>query len=372
MGAEGIREASINYAPGYSENLAELLLIKAGIIGATGYTGIELLRLLAPRADVEICAITSRELEGVPVQAHFPNLRGHLDLQFSAPDSGALSQCDVVFYATPHGVAMHTVPGLLGAGVRIIDLSADFRIKDIALWEQWYKTSHSCPELVAKAVYGLPEVNRAQIKQAELVAVPGCYPTAIQLGFLPLLEQNLVVSERLIADAKSGVSGAGRKAVEDYLLCEATESIKAYSVAGHRHHPEICQGLNLVSGSPVRLTFIPHLVPMIRGILATLYAPVKSGLSVTIEQLQSIFEDRYANEPFVDVLPQGVLPATRDVKGSNKCEISITYSKDTDTIVVLSAEDNLVKGASGQAVQNMNIMFGLEETAGLQGIALLP
>ena len=347
-------------------------MIKVGIIGATGYTGIELLRLLTPRADVEICVITSRELQGVRVQDHFPNLRGHLDLPFSAPDSQQLNQCDVVFYATPHAVAMHTVPALLDSGVRVIDLSADFRIQDIALWEQWYKTSHSCPELVKDAVYGLPEVQREQIRQAALVAVPGCYPTAIQLGFIPLLEQGLVSSDRLIADAKSGVSGAGRKAVEDYLLCEATESIKAYGVSGHRHHPEICQGLNLVSESAVKLTFTPHLVPMVRGILATLYAPVKPGLSVTAKQLQSIFEDGYAGEPFVDVLPAGVLPATRDVKGSNKCEISVTYSTDTDTMVVLSAVDNLVKGASGQAVQNMNIMFGLQETTGLEGIALLP
>lgn len=347
-------------------------MIRVGIVGATGYTGVELLRLLATRKDVEIAVVTSREREGTAVHSHFPNLRGYLDLNFSAPDSEQLNSCDVVFYATPHAVAMHSVPGLLNADVRVIDLSADFRIKDIALWEQWYKTSHSCPELVAEAVYGLPEVNREQIVAAKLVAVPGCYPTAIQLGFLPLLENGLVDSSHLIADAKSGVSGAGRKAVEDYLLCEATESIRAYAVGGHRHHPEICQGLSRFSDNEVKLTFIPHLTPMIRGILATLYAPVKTGIDVTIEQLQSIFEDRYAREPFVDVLPQGELPATRDVKGSNKCEISVSYSADTDTIVVLSAEDNLVKGASGQAIQNMNIMFGLDETEGLDCIALLP
>ena len=347
-------------------------MIKVGIIGATGYTGIELLRLLAPRKDIEIVVVTSREKEGLYVQEHFPNLRGHLDLKFAAPESEALNACDVVFYATPHGVAMHSVPTLLDKGVRIIDLSADFRIKDIALWEDWYKTTHNCPELVENAVYGLPEVNRSQIASADLVAVPGCYPTAIQLGFLPLLEQGIVVADRLIADAKSGVSGAGRKAVEDYLFCEANESIKAYGVSGHRHHPEICQELNLVCDQEVKLTFIPHLAPMIRGILATLYAPVDAGQNITIDRLQSIFEHRYADEPFVEVLPMGLLPATRDVKGSNKCEISVNYSSNTDTVVVFSSEDNLVKGASGQAIQNMNLMFELGETTGLESIALLP
>lgn len=347
-------------------------MIKIGIVGATGYTGVELLRLLVTRKDVVITVVTSRELQGTAVHKHFPNLRGYLDLNFSAADSDELTKCDVVYYATPHAVAMHSVSSMLDAGVRVIDLSADFRIKDVALWEQWYETRHSCPELIADAVYGLPEVNRELIREARLVAVPGCYPTAIQLGFLPLLENNLVDCSRLIADAKSGVSGAGRKAVEEYLLCESSESIRAYSLNGHRHHPEICQGLNNYSENEVKLTFVPHLTPMIRGILATLYAPVKSGINVTIEQLQSIFEHRYAREPFVVVLPQGEVPATRDVKGSNKCEISVSYSKETNTVVVLAAEDNLVKGASGQAIQNMNIMFGLEETEGLESIALLP
>jgi N-acetyl-gamma-glutamyl-phosphate reductase len=320
-------------------------LIKVGIVGATGYTGVELLRLLASRSDVDICVVTSRELAGTAVSKHFPNLRGYIVLDFSAPDAQVLNQCDVVFFATPHAVAMHSVPALLDAGVRVIDLSADFRIKDIAVWERWYKTAHVCPQLVEQAVYGLPEVNREAIKPAQLVAVPGCYPTAIQLGFLPLLEAGLIETDRLIADAKSGVSGAGRKAAVDFLLCETTESIRAYGVDGHRHLPEICQGLS---------------------------APVKTGTKVTTGQLQSIFEDRYANEPFVDVLPQGELPATRDVKGSNNCEIAVKYLAETDTVLVLSAEDNLVKGASGQAIQNMNIMFGLPETSGLRSIALLP
>lgn len=350
----------------------ESIVIKVGIIGATGYTGVELLRLLAPRNDLEISVVTSRELAGVAVVDHFPNLRGHLDLEFSAPDSALLKGCDVIFYATPHAVAMNTVAELLEAGIKVIDLSADFRIQDIALWEKWYKTPHVCPELVKDAVYGLPEVNREQIKTAQLIAVPGCYPTAIQLGFIPLLESELVETDRLIADAKSGVSGAGRKAVEDFLLCEATESIKAYGVTGHRHHPEICERLSHYSESAVGLTFIPHLTPMIRGILATLYAPLRAGVKVDIEKLQELFERRYSYEPFVDVLPQGQLPATRNVKGSNKCQIAVSYAEHTRTVVVLAAEDNLVKGAAGQAVQNMNIMFGLDETTGLQNIAVLP
>ena len=347
-------------------------MINIGIVGATGYTGIELLRLLAQRKDVRLSVVTSRELAGKSVATHFPNLRGRTDLEFSLPENNQLKQCDVVFFATPHAVAMYSIPPLLDAGVKVIDLSADFRIQDVTLWEQWYNTKHACPELIPHAVYGLPEVNREQIKTAELIAVPGCYPTAIQLGFLPLLESDLVDSRRLIADAKSGVSGAGRKAAEDYLLCEATESMKAYSVTAHRHQPEICQGLDRAAGTQIGLTFIPHLAPMARGILATLYAPVKNERNVTQEQLQSIFEDRYSNEPFVEVLPAGEFPATRNVKGSNRCEISVTYRDETDTVVVLSAEDNLVKGASGQAIQNMNLMFGLEETVGLEGIALLP
>lgn len=347
-------------------------MIKAGIIGATGYTGVELLRLLSRHPDVALSVVTSRELAGTPVCARYANLRGHVELDFTHPDDANLQQCDVVFYATPHAVAMNTAAQLLNAGVRVIDLSADFRIKDIALWEQWYKTRHVAPELVAQAVYGLPEVNREAIAGAGLIAVPGCYPTAVQLGFLPLLEAGLVDTRRLIADAKSGVSGAGRKAVEDFLLCETSESIRAYAVAGHRHHPEISQGLASAAGAPVGLTFIPHLTPMIRGILGTLYAPLQSGKQVTQTQLQTIFETRYAEEPFVDVLPAGELPATRDVKGSNNCEISVAYDASTETVIVLAAIDNLVKGASGQAVQNMNIMFGLAEVTGLEVVALLP
>ncbi|MCB1672846.1 MAG: N-acetyl-gamma-glutamyl-phosphate reductase [Gammaproteobacteria bacterium] len=347
-------------------------MIRIGVVGATGYTGVELLRLLANRSDVRLEVVTSRERQGTLVNELFPSLRGHIDLEFAAPDSPALGDCDIVFFATPHGVAMETVPELLDRGVRVIDLSADFRLQDIALWERWYKTTHRCPQLVPEAVYGLPEVNREQIGQARLVAAPGCYPTAIQLGYIPLLRAGLVDVSQLIADAKSGVSGAGRKAAIDYLAGEATESIKAYGVTGHRHGPEIEQGLNRHSGQPVNLIFMPHLTPMIRGILATLYAPVKAGTEVTAESLQALYQDSYANEPFVDLLPQGEYPATRNVRGANTCQISVVHRAENNRVVVLSAIDNLVKGASGQAVQIMNIMLGLPETSGLDQVALVP
>ncbi|MCB1649476.1 MAG: N-acetyl-gamma-glutamyl-phosphate reductase [Gammaproteobacteria bacterium] len=345
-------------------------MIKVGIVGGTGYTGVELLRLLAPRQDVRLEVITSRELQGTPVSDLFPNLRGFVDLPFSSPDTEALFACDVVFYATPHAVAMKTVPALLKRGVRVIDLSADFRLKDRALWEKWYKVTHESPEYLAEAVYGLPEINRAKIAGAQLLAVPGCYPTSIQLGFLPLLEAGMVDTAYLIADAKSGVSGAGRKASVGSLLTEASESLSAYGVSGHRHLPEICQGLDSYAGEQVKLTFIPHLTPMIRGIHSTLYAPLREGKDPAV--IQQLFENRYANEPFVDVLPQGQYPATRNVRGANRCQIGVCYLPANNMVVVLSVIDNLVKGASGQAVQNMNIMFGLDEEEGLRNVALLP
>ena len=348
--------------------------IKAGVIGATGYTGVELLRLLAPRQDVELMAVTSREREGSPVSACFPNLRGCLEQNFASPDSPALKQCDVVFFATPHGVAMHGAKPLLEAGVRVIDISADFRLQDIPLWESWYNIPHASPELAAEAVYGLPETHRKQIAKARLIAAPGCYPTAIQLALIPLLEAGTVDPTRLIADAKSGVSGAGRKAVEDYLLCETTESIKPYAVDGHRHHPEICQQLQILTNTPIALTFVPHLTPMSRGILATVYAPLNPDAKEepTPATLQTLFKTRYKDEPFVHILPPGELPATRNVRGSNRCEIAVNYAPHTRTVIVSSAEDNLIKGASGQAIQCMNIMFNLPETTGLEHIALMP
>ena len=343
-------------------------MIKVGIVGGTGYTGVELLRLLAAHPEVEIQAITSRSEKGLPVADMYPNLRGHLDLVFSEPDMAVLKNCDVVFFATPNGIAMTMARELIDAGIKVIDLAADFRIKDIAEWSKWYGMEHACPELVEKAVYGLPEVNRAEIKQAQLIANPGCYPTAVQLGLLPLIEKGLVDTDNLIADAKSGVSGAGRGASVAFLQAESSESFKAYGVGGHRHLPEIKQGLALANKSEVGLTFVPHLVPMIRGIHATSYAKLKDK-SV---DLQALYESHYAKEAFVDVMPAGSLPETRAVKGANHCRIAIHVPQDGDTVVILSVIDNLVKGAAGQAVQNMNIMFGLNEDAGLTAIALVP
>ncbi len=343
-------------------------MIKAGIVGGTGYTGVELLRLLAGHPQVELAVITSRAEAGTPVADVFPHLRGHVDLTFTVPDRAALAACDVVFFATPNGTAMGMARELLSAGARVIDLAADFRLKDAAGWQDWYGMPHACPELLAEAVYGLPEVNRAAISEARLVANPGCYPTAVQLGFLPLVEAGVVDAQHLIADAKSGVSGAGRKAEMHILYAEAADSFKAYGVPGHRHLPEIRQGLSAAAGAPVGLTFVPHLTPMVRGIHATLYATLKD----TAADLQVLYEQRYTNEPFVDVLPAKSHPETRSVKGANTCRVAVHRPQGGDTVVVLSVIDNLVKGAAGQAVQNMNIMFGFEETAGLQGIALLP
>jgi N-acetyl-gamma-glutamyl-phosphate reductase len=342
-------------------------MIKVGIVGGTGYTGVELLRLLARHPQVELKAITSRKEAGMPVADMFPNLRGRVKLAFSTPEEAALEQCDVVFFATPNGVAMQQTRALLDAGVKVIDLAADFRIKDIAVWEKWYKMEHACPDLVAEAVYGLPEINRAAIKRARLIANPGCYPTAVQLGFLPLLEAGVVDTGFLVADAKSGVSGAGRKPETHILFAEAADNFKAYAVGGHRHWPEIKQGLEIFAGKPVGFTFVPHLLPLIRGIHATLYAKVSPDID-----LQSLFERRYADEAFVDVMPAGAHPETRSVRGANICRIAVHRPQDSDTVVVLSVIDNLVKGAAGQAVQNMNILFDLPEDTALTDVGMLP
>lgn len=348
-------------------------MINVGIVGGTGYTGVELLRLLTKHPEVSVKVITSRAEAGIAVADLYPNLRGHTELRFSEPDVKRLGECDVVFFATPHGVAQNLMPALLETGTRVVDLSADFRLRDTERWGQWYGQAHGCPELVSEAVYGLPELNRDAISKARLVACPGCYPTAAQLGFLPLLEQGLVATDSLIVSAASGATGAGRQAKVDNLLTEASDSFKAYAAAGHRHLPEIEQGLQDIQsgrGEPARVTFVPHLLPMIRGIHATLYS--RALAPEQLPDLQALYEQRYASEPFVDVMPAGVHPQTRSVKGSNVCRISVFRPQDRDTLVVLSVIDNLTKGASGQAVQNMNIMFGLDETCGLDLVALLP
>jgi N-acetyl-gamma-glutamyl-phosphate reductase len=337
-------------------------------VGATGYTGVELLRLLAGHPEVDIATITSRSEAGKRVDVLFPNLRGVLDLRFSEPQLDTLGECNVVFFATPNGTAMQLVPEILAAGVKVIDLAADFRLKDPEIWQRWYGMPHACAELLSEAVYGLPEVNRAAIQCARLVANPGCYPTAIVLGFLPLIESGNIDLNDLIADAKSGVSGAGRAAKVDTLLCEAGESFKAYGVAGHRHYPEILQALEQIAQTEIGLSFVPHLVPMIRGIHATLYA---NALNEDVDW-QVLFDNRYAAEPFVDVLPSGSHPETRSVRGINTCRLAVHQPFSGRKIVVLSVIDNLVKGAAGQAIQNMNLMCNFDETMGLGTTALVP
>ena len=343
-------------------------MLQIGIVGGTGYTGVELIRLLLAHPEVAIKIITSRSEAGKLVSDLFPNLRGTCDIAFSEPDIKTLSACDLVFFATPNGTAMKMVPELLAEGVKVIDLAADFRIKDVHVWQQWYGMDHSCAELLQDAVYGMPEINRAEIASARLVANPGCYPTAVTLGFLPLLEAGIIDESSLIADAKSGVSGAGRAASVANLLCEVTESFKAYAVNGHRHLPEISQTLTTIMGKPVGLTFVPHLTPMVRGIEATLYA----RLTDNSQDLQSLYQSRYKDEVFVDVLPQGLVPETRSVKGSNLCRMSVFQPQGGDVVVVSSVIDNLVKGAAGQAIHNMNLMCSLKEDAGLTLTALLP
>src|SRR3954453_8057713 len=346
-------------------------MVKVGIVGGTGYTGVELLRLLVQHPEVELRAITSRKEAGTAVAAMFPGLRRHVGLTFTDASPQALKGCDVVFFATPNGVAMNDARAVLEAGARIVDLSADFRIREVAEWERWYKVKHGAPELVREAVYGLCEVNREQIRGARLVANPGCYPTATQLGFLPLVESGVVDTDHLIADAKSGVSGAGRKAELHLGFSEAADNFMAYNVPGHRHWPEIRQGLAQAAKKEIGLVFIPHLTPMIRGIHATLYARISREVD-----FQKLFEERYAGEPFVDVMPAGSHPDTRSVRAANMCRIAVhrppESARGSDTLVVLSVIDNLVKGASGQAVQNMNLMFGLPETAGLTQVAVVP
>ena len=343
-------------------------MVNVGIVGGTGYTGVELLRLLTLHPQVRITAVTSRSDVGRLVAEAYPNLLGSLDARFVAPVVDSLDDCDVVFFATPNGTAMRMAPELLERGIRVIDLAADFRLRDSGLWAHWYGEPHACPELLQEAVYGLPEVHRDAIRAARLIACPGCYPTAVQLGFLPLIEAGLIQLDGLVADVKSGVSGAGRKAELPLLMSENGESFKAYSAAGHRHWPEIVQGLQGLAGRAIGLTFVPHLLPMIRGIHATLYA----RLVDTSIDVQRVFEDRFEREGFVDVLPAGSHPDTRNVKGSNRCQIAVHRPMGGDTVVVLSVIDNLVKGAAGQAVQCMNLAQGWDEKLGLTAIGLYP
>ncbi|SHH55016.1 N-acetyl-gamma-glutamyl-phosphate reductase [Pollutimonas bauzanensis] len=346
--------------------------IKVGIVGGTGYTGVELLRLLSQHPNAQLTAITSRKEDGMAVSDMFPNLRGRVDLRFQSPDKAALEQCDVVFFATPHGVAMSQAESLLGHDVRIIDLAADFRLQDTQVFERWYKMPHACPAVLEQSVYGLVELNRDKIAGARVIGNPGCYPTTVLLGLAPLIGggRQLIDTTHIIADCKSGVSGAGRKAEVGTLFSEASDNFKAYGVAGHRHHPEISEQLQALAGAPVGLVFVPHLVPMIRGMFSTIYARILPQALDT--DFQALFEQRYADEAFIDVMPAGSLPETRSVRASNYLRIAIHRPDGGDQLVILVAQDNLVKGASGQAVQNMNLMFGLPESTGLEHLAILP
>ena len=344
--------------------------IKVGIVGATGYTGVELLRLLAQHPQVQVAAVTSRGEAGMALADYFPSLRGiYPDLYFQTPDQADLAACDVVFFATPNGVAMQEAPALLAAGVKVVDLSADYRIQDIATWQQWYGMTHASPEWVARAVYGLSELNRSAIAQAQLVANPGCYPTCVSLPLVPLLQQGCLKSGApLIADCKSGVSGAGRKASVGTLFAEAGDNFKAYGVGGHRHLPEIRQTINtLQNGVADGLVFVPHLTPLIRGMHATIYLHTVAGVNP-----HALLAEHYHNSPFVDILPAGSTPETRSVRGANTCRISVQQAPQSEVWIILSVIDNLVKGAAGQAVQNMNIMFGIDESTGLNITPLLP
>ena len=344
-------------------------MIKAGIIGGTGYTGVELLRLLHNHPEVEVVAISSRSLQGKKVGEVFPSLINQSELVFSLPDDAILSSCDVIFFATPHGVAMEGAGKFIDQGIKVVDLGADFRINDATEWSKWYNMEHTQAKLLESAVYGIPEHNRDEVKEAMLLANPGCYPTAVQLALKPLIENQLISLDNIVADCKSGVSGAGRGANQAMLLCETSESFKAYGVGGHRHFPEIKQQLELFSGgAEVGLTFVPHLVPMIRGIHATIYVDLLDSQT----DVNTLFKQAYKDEGFVSVLEPGQYPETRSVKSSNFCQIGLQKVPGSNKLVIMSVIDNLVKGASGQAIQNMNLMFNLEENTGLKSIGLLP
>ncbi|AGF49305.1 N-acetyl-gamma-glutamyl-phosphate reductase [Candidatus Kinetoplastidibacterium galati] len=346
--------------------------IKVGIVGGTGYTGVELLRILIQHPNVDLTVITSRKESGLYVSDLYPNLRNHISLKFSSLDNPDLMNCDVVFFATPHGVAMSQARDLLKSGVKIIDLAADFRIKDIDVFEKWYKIEHSCPDILKTSEYGLVELNRSNIVKSNVIGNPGCYPTTVILGLIPLLDQSipLIDVDDIVADCKSGVSGSGKKLEASGLFSESSDNFKAYSVSGHRHHPEIVSQIEKISGKKVNLTFVPHLVPMIRGMFSTIYVKIlPHALDIDFQEL---FVKRYGSEPFIDIMPYGSLPETRSVRSSNNLRIAIYRPGNKDRLIILVTQDNLVKGAAGQAVQNMNLIFNIKETIGLESIAILP
>lgn len=345
-------------------------MIRVAVVGASGYTGVELIRLLVGHPEVEICCVTSRQHEGLPINQVFPSLSGFCELVCSPLDVSAIAaQAELVFTALPHKSAMEVIPDFLAAGCKVIDLSADYRLKDKDVYEQWYQ-EHTSPELLSEAVYGLPELFREQIAAARLVANPGCYPTSVALGLAPLLSKGLIDTASLVIDSKSGVTGAGRGAKQGSLYCEVNEGFKAYNIGSHRHTPEIEQTLTVLSGAPVQVTFTPHLLPINRGILSTIYATLLEIKSS--EELIELYHEYYVKESFVRVMPGNELPNVAYVRGTNFCDLGLVSDPRTGRVILVSAIDNLVKGAAGQALQNMNLLYGFTETLGLGIVPLFP
>lgn len=343
---------------------------KIGIIGATGYTGVELLRLLLQHPEVEVTALTSQKYAGIPIDQIFPSLMNRLRLKCEELNVNQISKkTDFIFTAVPHKTAMETVPLFYRQGKRVVDLSADFRFKDAGIYEKWYQ-KHTAADLLPESVYGLPELHREKIRKAKIVGNPGCYPTGALIGLIPLVKKGLISLESIVVDSKSGVSGAGRDVVLESLFCEVNEGVKAYKIFAHRHTPEIEQELSQIAQKEIKVTFVPHLIPMDRGILSTLYVHLMKKMKA--EELLDAFQDFYRGEPFIRIYPKGKLPNTKDVKGSNFCDIGLMVSETDGRAVVVTAIDNLVKGASGEAVQNMNIMLGYPETMGLDGLPVSP
>ena len=345
-------------------------MLKAAIMGGSGYTGVELMRLIANHPDLELSAVSSRQYQGQKVDSLFGALQGRVDLEFCAPDPKALaSGSDLVFLAVPHKTAMESAGPLLDAGAKVVDLSADFRLRDQTVYEAWY-CPHCAPELISQAVYGLPEFYRQEVAEARLVANPGCYVTSVLIPLLPLLRGRLIEPQGIIANSASGVSGAGRKAKVGFLHTEVHDNFKPYAVEGHRHTPEMEQELSLAAGEPVRLCFTPHLLPMDRGILSTIYVRGLEGADA--RDMMQAWQEAYQDEPFVRVLEPGRLPATKEVRGTNAVALGLATDPRSGIIKIFSALDNITKGASGQALQNANLMLGLDETAGLMDLALTP
>lgn len=346
-------------------------MFKVGIIGASGYAGAELARILCNHPEVELSVATSRQYEGVPLSEVFPNLRGKVDIICENPEPQDLAnKADIFFAAVPHKTAMDLVPILLDAGKKVIDLSADFRLRDVATYEDWY-VPHSSSHLLAEAVYGLPELYRKSIENARIIANPGCYPTSIILALAPLLKAGIIAPETIIADSKSGTTGAGRSAQTGTLFCEVHDGFRPYKVGrAHRHTPEIEQELSALSGADIKISFTPHLLPISRGILSTVYASLSQ--EITTSDVQKLYDDQYKDEPFIRLLKEDTFPATQYVRGSNFCDISFKIDQTTKRIIVMSAIDNVVKGAAGQAVQNLNIMCGFPEETGLLTAPMFP